>query len=418
MIKTKEDFKEKVSYIQKQSWYKNPIGFGICRVDRGQQNNNKILQATYPVVNWGDSFGCSAIYLDIFKAQGIEVDTSKSELIFNISDDFLTSSIEAFTPYIQEAIGNAHKNVQLIKSLSMLPKESGLNVNDFKIVFIFKDEAPKSVESAYLKLYALSLGKAKLRSLNLDGIFGLLENVAWSGNMPIELDWLRTNEIALKITGKYPTIDMVDKFPRFLSHIIPTDNTRILDSSKVRFGASLANGTTVMPGASYINFNAGTLGAVMVEGRISSSAIVGSGSDVGGGASIPGVLSGTNGNAITIGENCMLGINSIAGMSIGDGCFIEMGMQIHDSMPFFIEDKQIDLINEVNKDNPISTKEKTLISISYINKNGEEVNKNGYYFIGKELALKNGIQYRDDKYIKMPIAFRSKKEVKLNKELH
>ncbi len=98
----------------------------------------------------------------------------------------------------------------------------------------------------------------------------------------------------MKLRGTFPNIDSVDKFPRYLQHIIPADNTRILDSSKVRFGAQLSAGTTVMPGASYINFNAGTLGPVMVEGRISSTAIVGSGSDVGGGASILGVLSGTD----------------------------------------------------------------------------------------------------------------------------
>ncbi|ELB3527174.1 2,3,4,5-tetrahydropyridine-2,6-carboxylate N-succinyltransferase, partial [Campylobacter coli] len=131
---------------------------------------------------------------------------------------------------------------------------------------------------------------------------GLLSNVAWSDDKPIELEYLRANEMRLKMSNQYPKIDFVDKFPRFLAHIIPEDNTRILESSKVRMGASLAAGTTIMPGASYVNFNAGTTGACMVEGRISSSAIVGEGSDVGGGASILGVLSGTSGNAISVGK--------------------------------------------------------------------------------------------------------------------
>jgi len=418
MIFTKEEFKTKVEEIQSRSWYKNPIGFGVARVDRGQLNKDKILQATYPVVNWNENFGSAAIFMDAFKTSGVEIDTTKNELVLDITDDFIVNCIESFRPYLPEAKGEEHKNVQLISTLSVLPKELGLTPDDFKVVFIFEDTNPESVESAYLKLYALSSGKAPLRKTNLNGAFGLLHNVAWSDGKPIELDWLRANELTLKLTGKYPSIDMVDKFPRFLSHIIPTDNTRILDTSKVRFGAQLAAGTTVMPGASYINFNAGTLGPVMVEGRISSSAIVGSGSDVGGGASILGVLSGTDGEPITIGENCMLGAMSSTGMSIGDGSFVEMGTVIHESMPFFIEEKQLNLINEVNKDKLISKDNKKLITISYINKNGDDIEKTGYYFIGKELMSRRGIQYRDDKTAKVMVAFRSKKEVKLNEDLH
>ena len=168
---------------------------------------------------------------------------------------------------------------------------NGSKDGEFKVTFLFADEPLKSVEAAYLKLYALSLAKVAIRSINLNGAFGALPNVAWSNGKPIEMEYLREFEIELKLSGEYPHIDFVDKFPRFLQHIIPADNTRILDTSKVRFGAQLATGTTVMPGASYINFNAGTTGPVMVEGRISSSAIVGAGSDVGGGASILGVLS-------------------------------------------------------------------------------------------------------------------------------
>ncbi|MEJ5167656.1 MAG: tetrahydrodipicolinate N-succinyltransferase N-terminal domain-containing protein, partial [Arcobacteraceae bacterium] len=296
MIFTKEEFKAKVESIQAQSWYKNPVGFGIARVNRGQLNPTKILQATYPVVNWNENFGSAAIFMDAIVQSGQSIDTTQSEQIFNISDEFLTNCIESFRPFIPEAKGDAHKNVQLVSQLSTLPRDLGLGAEDFKVIFLFEDNAPQSVEAVYLKLYALSLKKAPLRSLNLNGAFGKLENVAWVGNTPIELDFLRANEIALKLSGKYPVIDMVDKFPRFLSHIIPENNTRVLDSSKVRFGAQLAAGTTIMPGASYVNFNAGTLGPVMVEGRISSSAVVGSGSDVGGGASILGVLSGTDGN--------------------------------------------------------------------------------------------------------------------------
>jgi len=395
MVYTKEEFKAKVEKIQSESWYKNPIGFGIARLDRGQLNPEKVLQATYPVVNWDENFGSAAIFMDALKSSGVEIDTSKSEVVCDITDDFVVNCIESFRPYLPEAKGEDHKNVQLISTLSALPRELGLTADDFKVVFIFEDEGPQSVETVYLKLYALSTGKAELRKINLNGAFGLLHNVAWSGNDPIELDWLRANELTLKTTGKYPQIDMVDKFPRFLSHIIPADNTRILDTAKVRFGAQLANGTTVMPGASYINFNAGTLGPVMCEGRISSSAIVGAGSDVGGGASILGVLSGTDGNPISIGENTLLGANSTTGIPIGDSCIIDGGLSIFAGTKVYISDSQIEKIKEANPEAELTNEMKAA-----------------------QLAGLNGLHFRQNSQTGQYIVMRSTREVKLNDELH
>ena len=395
MVFTKEEFAAKVKDIQSQSWYKNPIGFGIAKVDRGQLNADKILQANYPVVNWNENFGSAAVFMEALRVAGCAIDTTKSEAVCDLSDAFLESAIEMFRPYIPEAKGTEHKNVQLLSTLANLPKELGLGADDYKIVFLFEDANPTSVETAYLKLYALSLGKAELRKVNLNGAFGLLHNCAWSGNMPIELDWLRANELTLKLTGKYPTIDMVDKFPRFLSHVIPADNTRILDTSKVRFGAQLADGTTVMPGASYINFNAGTLGPVMVEGRISSSAIVGAGSDVGGGASILGVLSGTDGNPISIGENTLLGANSTTGIPLGDACIVDGGIALFAGTKITISDSQVAKIQEVNPEAKLSNEMRA-----------------------DALQGLNGIHFRQDSKTGTYIAMRSTREVKLNAELH
>ncbi len=395
MAYTKEDFKKLIEDIQAQGWYKNPIGFGIARVDRGQLNSDKILQATYPLINWKENYGSAAVLLNALKEAGEDVDTSKSELVLNISDKFLASCVEAFRPYIPEAKGEDHKNVQVISTLASLPIDSGLTADDYKVVFIFEDETVNSVEAAYLKLYALSTGKAALRSLNLNGIFGALHNVAWVGNQPIELDWLRANEIALKLSGKYPTIDMVDKFPRFLSHVIPADNTRILETSKVRMGAQLAAGTTVMPGAAYINFNAGTEGSVMVEGRISSSAVVGAGSDVGGGASILGVLSGTDGVPVSIGENTLLGANSCTGTAIGDSCILDAGVTILPGTKITLSEKAVAALKEINPDKEISTSMK------------------GSDFLGV-----NGVHFRVNSTTGQTIAMRSTREVKLNADLH
>ena len=395
MAYTKEEFKQLVDDIQSQSWYKNPIGFGIAKVDRGQINKDKILQATFPLINWNENFGSAAVLLNALKVAGVDVDTSKSELVCKISDEFLTSCIEAFRPFIPEAKGDAHKNVQVISTLASLPIDSGLSADDYRVVFIFEDVTPESTEAVYLKLYALSTGKAALRSLNLTGAFGKLHHCAWVGNQPIELDWLRANEIVLKLSGKYPNIDMVDKFPRFLQHIIPADNTRILETSKVRMGAQLAAGTTVMPGAAYVNFNAGTLGAVMVEGRISSSAVVGAGSDVGGGASILGVLSGTDGVPVSIGENTLLGANSCTGTAIGDGCILDAGVTILPGTKIALSEKAVAALKEINPTKEITTVMK-----------------------GSDFQGVNGVHFRVNSSNGQTIAMRSTREVKLNADLH
>jgi 2,3,4,5-tetrahydropyridine-2-carboxylate N-succinyltransferase len=389
MIETQEDFKAKVAEIQAQPWYKNPIGFGLARIDRGQLNTDKILQATFPVVNWGENFGSAAVFLDALNESGAAVDCTGSELVCDVNDKFTKIAMDTFAPYLDEAFGQAHKNVQVILELE------GKDTAGYKMVFIFEDTKPQSVETAYLKLYALSTGKAELRKICLDGAFGILENVAWSGTLPIELDWLRENEVSLKMTGSYPVIDMVDKFPRFLSHIIPADNTRILDTSKVRMGAQLAAGTTVMPGASYINFNAGTLGPVMVEGRISSSAIVGSGSDVGGGASILGVLSGTDGNPISIGENTLLGANSTTGIPLGDACIVDGGVALFAGTKITISDDQIAKIQEANPEAKLSNSMRA-----------------------DALQGLNGVHFRQNSVTGQMQASRSTREVKLNADLH
>ncbi|EAL4066076.1 2,3,4,5-tetrahydropyridine-2,6-carboxylate N-succinyltransferase, partial [Campylobacter jejuni] len=197
-----------------------------------------------------------------------------------------------------------------------------------------------------------------------------------------------------KMSNQYPKIDFVDKFPRFLSHIIPEDNTRILESSKVRMGASLAAGTTIMPGASYVNFNAGTTGACMVEGRISSSAIVGEGSDVGGGASILGVLSGTSGNAISVGKACLLGANSVTGIPLGDNCIVDAGIAVLEGTKFLLKDAE-----ELAKLNPYFNFDKEI-------------------YKGLELKGLNGLHFRQDSISGAMIVALNKKAVKLNEALH
>jgi 2,3,4,5-tetrahydropyridine-2-carboxylate N-succinyltransferase len=396
VIETKDAFKSHIENVSAQANYKKPVGFGICRVDLGQKDSSKVLQATYPLINWDENFGSAAVFIDALQQSGVEVDFSGSEFVAPVTYAFVENALNSFNPYLDEAFGDAHKNVQVIAMLDAIISEEGMREGEYRVVFIYEDAAPQSVESVYLKLYALSHGKAELRVLNLNGAFGLLNNVAWSGNTPIELDWLRDNEIELKLRNEYPIIDFVDKFPRLLQHVILADNTRILDTSKVRFGAQVAAGTTVMPGASYINFNAGTLGPVMVEGRISSSAIVGSGSDVGGGASILGVLSGTDGNPISIGENTLLGANATCGIPLGDACIIDAGLAILEGTKITMSDDARNAINEVNPEANLTTNTVK----------------------GIDLAGLNGIHFRQDSTTGAVVAMRSTREVKLNAELH
>lgn len=376
--------------------YKKPLAFGIARVDFGQLNKDKVLQATYAIVNWNENFGSAAVFIRSLIDSGVEVDFNNSEFVATINKKFVENALNYFgDELIKEAKGNKHKNIQVLKVLKEIFEDEMFD--NYKICFLFEDKEPKSVEAVYLKLYALSLRKVPLRSINLNGAFRILPNCAWVGNVPIELDYLRENEIELKLKDAYPEVEYVDKFPRFLSHIIPDDNTRILDSAKVRMGAQLAAGTTVMPGASYINFNAGTEGPVMVEGRISSSAVVKEGADIGGGASILGVLSGTNGNPITIGKNTLLGANSVTGIPLGDGCIVDAGIAVLEGTKIFISEDEFNKIKEVNPNWKVEYKE---------------------YFKGIELSSLNGIHFRFDTIKGKMIAFRSKREVKLNEELH
>ncbi len=392
-VASTEAFKSLVAEVTSQEGYREPLAFGIARVDRGQKNADKILQASFGLINWKENFGSAAVFIKALQEAKINVDFSGSEFVATINDNFVENAMAAFAPYIAEATGDAHKNVQVIKTLASM-EDIG---KDYRIVFLFEDAAPQSVEAVYLKLYALSQRKAELRKINLNGAFGILTNVAWVGNKPYELEWLRENEIEMKMSGTFPAIDAVDKFPRYLQHIIPDDNTRILDASKVRMGAQLAPGTTVMPGASYINFNAGTLGPVMVEGRISSSAIVGAGSDVGGGASILGVLSGTDGNPISIGENTLLGANSVTGLPVGDSCIVDAGVTILAGTKVKIAPEELEKIKAANPEAKLENKTT---------------------FKGEELQGLNGIHYRQNSLTGEIIARRSTREVKLNEELH
>ena len=188
------------------------------------------------------------------------------------------------------------------------------------------DAAPQSAADAYLRLHLISHRLVQPHGLNLDGLFGLLTNVVWTSAGPCSLADFESTRARLKAAHGNLTVYGVDKFPRMVDYVIP-DGVRIADADRVRLGAYLSSGTTIMH-EGFVNFNAGTLGKSMVEGRISAGVVVGDGSDVGGGASIMGTLSGGGKEVISIGERCLLGANSGLGISLGNDCVIESGTYI------------------------------------------------------------------------------------------
>jgi 2,3,4,5-tetrahydropyridine-2-carboxylate N-succinyltransferase len=188
------------------------------------------------------------------------------------------------------------------------------------------DKAPESVSDAYLRLHLLSHRVIKPHGANFEGIFGVLNNVVWTSVGPCPVENFEITRANLKQKYGAITVLAVDKFPRMVDYVIPS-GVRIADADRVRLGAHLASGTTVMH-EGFVNFNAGTLGTSMVEGRISAGVIVGDGTDIGGGASIMGTLSGGGKEIISIGEKCLLGANSGLGISLGNNCVIESGTYI------------------------------------------------------------------------------------------
>ncbi|MFG1701940.1 2,3,4,5-tetrahydropyridine-2,6-dicarboxylate N-succinyltransferase [Nonomuraea sp. M3C6] len=186
-------------------------------------------------------------------------------------------------------------------------------------------EAPVDAYDVYLRLHLISARLVRPHGVNLDGVFGLLANVVWTNFGPCPVPDFERTRLRLRARGAV-TVYGVDKFPRMVDYVLPS-GVRIADADRVRLGAHLASGTTVMH-EGFVNFNAGTLGASMIEGRVSAGVVVGDGSDVGGGASIMGTLSGGGKQVISIGERCLLGANAGIGISLGDDCVVEAGLYV------------------------------------------------------------------------------------------
>lgn len=209
---------------------------------------------------------------------------------------------------------------------SCMAQKVGLIKSDFVEVEIDIDAPPQTTEDAYLRLHLLSECAVKPHGVNLEGVFGLLPNIAWTSAGPVLPDLVDELRGLLAAEDAQLNVTSVDKFPRMVDYVIP-EGVRIGDADRVRLGAHLASGTTVMH-EGFVNFNAGTLGNSMVEGRISAGVVVGADSDLGGSASIMGTLSGGGKQVISIGERCLIGANAGVGISLGNECIIESGLYL------------------------------------------------------------------------------------------
>ena len=278
------------------------LSFGTATKNRDQ----KIIEAFFPnpILNPSDDL-VSVIGAITGYEQGNQVIEIKAEMCEHLAAAFNGANDSANADFATAAAKSSQPLV---------------------LVILATDDAPQSVAEGYLKLQLISHRLVKPHGLVLEGIFGILHNIAWTNQGAIDIAKLSDRQIQARLKGETISVDCVDKFPKMVDYIVPS-GVRIADTSRVRLGAHVGQGTTVMH-EGFINFNAGTTGVSMVEGRISAGVMVGDGSDIGGGASIMGTLSGGGKMIITIGENCLLGANAGLGIPLGNRCTIESGLYI------------------------------------------------------------------------------------------
>lgn len=316
-MSTVESFKAYVASVESRDNYQKPIAFGLgIRKKRA----DKTLQVFYPLINWESSYGTSAVLQDVTGYSG----SNNGHAILDKAK--IETALSKFEAFFND--GKSHPNIDLLKQLSdNYTSLDGYADTDVIAYFLFdKDQGVENPEEGYFKTQCLSQLHVKPHGINCSGIFGKMNNVAWTNKGPILPEDLASERLKWTFKGEELIVSHVDKFPYMINFHVP-DGVRVVSGAKVRLGAHLSPGTTVMP-AGFVNFNAGTLGNAMIEGRVSAGVIVGENSDIGGGASIMGTLSGGNKNVISIGEKCLLGANAGTGISLGDGCTVAAGVYI------------------------------------------------------------------------------------------
>jgi 2,3,4,5-tetrahydropyridine-2-carboxylate N-succinyltransferase len=335
-----EAFTALVQSVESQPGYQRPAAFAVglahLGIPQDGAQGQKILDTWYPVVNHGENFGSAAVLAQVtgYKAG------AKTHYL---SIDQVERALGHFAPFLGD--GKYHANIVALQSLrqALLAAKSinGVEVPRQVVVTFISDLTHKPVDAhdVYLRLHLLSHRKVKPHGQNLEGVFGLLNNVVWTNHGPFDPESFDRVRMQLHGAGAEVRVHSVDKFPRMVDYVVPT-GVRIADADRVRLGAHLSDGTTVMH-EGFCNFNAGTLGKSMVEGRISAGVVIGNGTDIGGGASIMGTLSGGGKEVISLGQDCLLGANAGLGISLGNGCTVESGLYITASSKVKLPDGRI-----------------------------------------------------------------------------
>ncbi len=297
--------------------YVTPAAYAIGVATIGP--SGAVLDVTYPHVNAGGHGFTASV---VAKTTGYTSGTATFRITPADLDEIMGAVAEA------AKVDIPHPNLaswQALAEIVSAPAHGGTRQLVAAFIGDLSDDPIDAID-AYLRLHMLSLRAVAPHGVNVNGIFGALTNCVWTNLGPFEVDNFEITRAKLTARGHRVEVRLVDKFPAMLDYVVPS-GVRIADGNRVRLGAHLAAGTTVMH-EGFCNFNAGTLGASMVEGRISAGVVVDDGSDIGGGASIMGTLSGGGSETISIGKNCLLGANSGLGISLGDDCIVEAGLYL------------------------------------------------------------------------------------------
>ncbi|MCG8516805.1 2,3,4,5-tetrahydropyridine-2,6-dicarboxylate N-succinyltransferase [Marinobacter sp. CA1] len=297
------------------------FGIGI-----GTQNtSNEWLEVFYqqPVLNPADAL----------------VDAARSALGYNSGNQALAANADQLNALAQ-ALADAGDAAQ-----ADLARKAADSQRPVVVTVLESDDTASSTPEVYLKLHLISHRQAKPHGLKLDGIFGLLPNLAWTNEGAIDLKELPDRQLQARLEGRVLEVKSVDKFPQMTDYVVPA-GVRIADTARVRLGAYVGEGTTVMH-EGFINFNAGTEGTSMIEGRISAGVLIGKGSDLGGGCSTMGTLSGGGNIIISVGENCLIGANAGIGIPLGDRCTVEAGLYITSGSKVALLDDHNNLVEVV-----------------------------------------------------------------------
>ncbi len=318
---SKKDFDSLVAEIEANKGYRRPAAFAVGLANKSRFA--RVLDIYYPFTNLGGDFEAAAV---LSRVAGSKTGGGSFELEPEQLDEAIQLLAEG------EVGRKPDPNIEALRTiLAALPKDDqafGSQRSRRAVLCFISDlsDPPADVVDIYLRLHLLSQRKIRPHGCNLENIFGILPNIVWSDRGPFDSEEFERTRADLMAQGIELKVRSVDKFPRMTDYVVPS-GVRIANAYNVRLGAHLAPGTTVMS-AGFVNFNAGTLGPSMVEGRISAGVVVEPESDVGGGASIMGTLSGGGGEVIHIGSHCLLGANSGCGISLGDGCTIEAGLYV------------------------------------------------------------------------------------------